>query len=99
MSKPYICTPGLYTGNNSTILRPVNTQFLVSMRKWRWFALFDLLLGVGVLAVAVDQLQVAMTLWRVVVFLLALLAGVSILYAILLTCAALVFWSPEVLFT
>jgi ABC-2 type transport system permease protein len=37
-----------------TVLRPVNTQFLVSLRKWRWFASIDLLLGLGVLAVAVS---------------------------------------------
>ncbi len=28
-----------------TVLRPVDTQFLVSVRKWRLFALFDLRLG------------------------------------------------------
>jgi ABC-2 type transport system permease protein len=82
-----------------TVLRPVNTQFLVSLRKWRLFALFDLLLGLGVLVVAVIQLQVTLTLWQVLAFLLTLLAGTLILYAILLIFAALIFWSPGVLFT
>jgi len=31
-----------------TLLRPVDTQFLASFRQWRLFALFDLLLGLGV---------------------------------------------------
>ena len=31
-----------------TALRPLNTQLYVSLRKWRWFSLFDLLLGLGV---------------------------------------------------
>jgi ABC-2 type transport system permease protein len=82
-----------------TVLRPVNTQFLVSLRKWRLFALFDLLLGLGVLIVAIIQLQVTLTLWQVLAFLLTLLAGTLILYAILLIFAALIFWSPGVLFT
>jgi ABC-2 type transport system permease protein len=82
-----------------TILRPVDTQFLVSVRKWRWFSLFDLLLGLGVLGVAAARLGVSLSFWQVAMFLLALLAGVSILYAILLIFAALVFWSPGVLFT
>jgi ABC-2 type transport system permease protein len=82
-----------------TVLRPVNTQFLVSLRKWRWFALFDLSLGLGVLTVAVIQLQVRLTLWQVLAFLLTLLAGTLVLYAILLIFAALIFWSPGVLFT
>ena len=47
-----------------TLLRPVNTQFLVSLRKWRLFALFDLLLGLGVLVVAVAQLGQALTAWQ-----------------------------------
>lgn len=82
-----------------TVLRPVDTQFLVSVRKWRWFALFDVLLGVGVLGVAAARLGVALSPWQVAMFLPALLSGVSILYAILLVFAALVFWSPGVLFT
>lgn len=82
-----------------TVLRPVDTQFLVSVRKWHWFALFDLLLGVGVLGVAIARLGVALSIVQIAMFVLALLAGVSILYAILLVFAALVFWSPGVLFT
>jgi ABC-2 type transport system permease protein len=82
-----------------TVLRPVNTQFLVSLRKWRLFAFFDLLLGLGVLVAAVIQLQMTFTLWHVLTFLLTLLSGTLILYAILLIFAALIFWSPGVLFT
>jgi ABC-2 type transport system permease protein len=82
-----------------TLLRPVDTQFLVSFRKWRLFSLFDVALGLGVLGVAVAQLQVTLTLWQALAFVLSLLAGLLILYAILLACAALVFRSPGVLFT
>jgi len=82
-----------------TVLRPVNTQFLVSLRKWRLFALIDLLLGLGVLAVAILQLKVALSAWNILAFLLTLLCGTLILYAILLIFAALIFWSPGVLFT
>jgi ABC-2 type transport system permease protein len=82
-----------------TVLRPVDTQFLVSLRKWRLFALFDLLLGLGVLAAAVARLGLALTALQVLAFVLALFAGVLTLYAILLVFAALIFWSPGVLFT
>ena len=34
---------------------PVDTQFLASLRNWRWFALIDLLLGLGVLVAAVSS--------------------------------------------
>lgn len=82
-----------------TVLRPVTTQFLVSLRKWRLFSLLDLLLGLGVLAAAIAQLQVKIGLGNALGFALALAAGVAILYAILITFAALIFWSPGVLFT
>ena len=82
-----------------TALRPVNIQFYISLRKWRWFSLFDLLLGLGVLGLAMARLGQSLNLVQVLTFLLALAAGVFTLYAILLAFAGLVFWSPEVLFT
>jgi ABC-2 type transport system permease protein len=82
-----------------TMIRPVDTQFLASLRKWRPFALFDLALGLAVLVIAMGQLSQVLTLARLVLFLIALGAGVTILYAVLLAFTALVFWSPGVLFT
>ncbi len=90
----------VWTGQfDFTLLRPVDTQFLASFRKWHPFALFDLVLGLGVLSIAVTQLSQALTAARLVAFLVALGSGVTILYAILLAFAGLVFWSPGVLFT
>ena len=82
-----------------TLLRPVNTQLLVSVRKWRLFSLADLLLALGVLITSVTMLGVTLTVWQVLTFILTLLAAVLILYAFLLAFAALVFWSPGVMFT
>lgn len=81
------------------LLRPVDIQFMASTRRWRAFALFDLLLALGVLAAAVRQTPGNLTLEIWLAFLGALGAGIMILYAILLAATALVFWSPEVLFT
>lgn len=82
-----------------TLLRPLNTQVLVSLHKWRLYSIFDLVLGIGVLVAAILNMQVSLTAWQVIIFLLALTSGILILYAILLTFSALVFWSPGVLFT
>ncbi len=82
-----------------TLLRPVNPQFLASVRHWRPFALVDLALGLAVLAVAVAQLGQSLTPLRLATFLLALLIGVAILYAILLAFSALTLWNPGFLFT
>lgn len=82
-----------------TVLRPLNIQFYVSLRKWRWFALFDLMLGFGVLILAAVRMGQTLSLGQVALFCIAMAAGVLTLYAILLAFAGLVFWSPEVLFT
>ena len=82
-----------------TLLRPINTQLLVSLHKWRLYSLFDLVLGIGVLITSVINMQASLTVWQAISFLAALFTGVLILYAILLTFSALVFWSPGVLFT
>jgi ABC-2 type transport system permease protein len=82
-----------------TLLRPVDTQFLASFRHWRPLALIDLALGVGVLVTAVIQLEQSVTVAQLAVFLAALSAGMTIIYAILLAFTGLIFWSPGFYFT
>ncbi len=90
----------LWTGNfDFTVLRPVNLQFLASVRNWRIFSLVDLLLGMSVLGVAALLLHQSLTALRIASFIIALCVGIVILYAILLAFTALVFWSQGVLFT
>jgi ABC-2 type transport system permease protein len=82
-----------------TLLRPRNTQFLASFRRWRLLSLLDLALGLGVLSVAVAGLNQIVTAGQLIAWAITLGAGITILYAILLAFAGLVFWSPGVLFT
>jgi ABC-2 type transport system permease protein len=90
----------IWTGTfDFTLLRPVDVQFLVSVRYWRPLALIDLVLGLGVLGTAIVQLETAVTSAHLAAFLLALSAGVTILYSILLAFSSLVLWSPGFLFT
>ncbi len=85
----------VWTGRfDFSLLRPVDTQFLASFRHWRPFALVDLALGLGVLVVAIAQLGQTLTVAGLATFLLALGAGLTVLYAALLAFSALVFWSP-----
>jgi len=90
----------VWTGQfDFTLLRPVDVQFLASFRHWRPFALLDLLLGLGVLGMAMAQLGGTMTAACLLAFAVTLGAGLMILYALLLAFAGLVFWSPGFLFT
>jgi ABC-2 type transport system permease protein len=79
------------------LLRPINTQFLISLREWRLLALFDLLLGAAIVAAAGGRL--AVTAGELAAFLLALTAGILTLYAVFLLFTSLMFWSPGFLFT
>lgn len=81
-----------------TLLRPVNTQFMASVRHWRLFALVDLLLGGIVLGAAAARLALPMTPAHALGFLLTLLISGLLLYAILLAFASLTFWNPGFLF-
>lgn len=90
----------VWTGQlDFTLLRPVDIQFLASFRHWRPLALLDLALGVGVLGLAMSRLAPALTPTHLLTFGLTLIVAVTILYAILLAFAGLVFWSPGFLFT
>ncbi len=82
-----------------TLIRPVDTQFLVSFRKWRLFSLLDIALGLGVMGTALARLGADLPAERWLGFVIALLASIAILYAVLLAFTALVFWGPGVLFT
>lgn len=82
-----------------TLLRPVNIQFLASLRQWRVFALFDLVLGLGMLVVAIFQMGSVVTPENLITFVILLFTSLTVLYAILLIFAGLTFWSPGFLFT
>lgn len=82
-----------------SLLRPVNQQFLVSVQRWRPLVLFDLLLGLAVLGSGAMRLGAAVTWGHVTGFILALGAGVVILYSLLLGLTSLVFWGPGFMYT
>jgi ABC-2 type transport system permease protein len=90
----------IWTGTfDFTLLRPVDVQFLASLRYWRPLALIDLALGLGVLGAAMVRLGQTLTAAHLAMFLVTLGAGVTVLYAVLLAFTALVLWSPGFFFT
>ena len=82
-----------------TLLRPVNTQFLVSFRHWQLLSCFDVLLGLSVLGFAIFPSIRTLHLFHIVSFIITLCTSIVILYSILLAFASLIFWSPGFLFT
>ena len=90
----------IWNGNfDFSLLRPVNVQCLVTFRIWRFFALLDLFLGIGVLIYAATQSTDPITWINWLLFALALIAGTIVIYSLLLGLSALAFWSPGFMIT
>lgn len=90
----------IWNGNfDFSLIRPVNTQFLVTFRIWRFFSLLDLFLGTGVLIYAATQSTDPISWTNWLLFALTLIAGTLIIYSLLLGLSALAFWSPGFMIT
>jgi len=74
------------------LTKPVDGQVLVSMRQIEVWKLIDVVVGLVVLAVAITQLGASVGAAEAVAFLVALLAGVTIIYSFLLILATCAFW-------
>jgi ABC-2 type transport system permease protein len=87
----------VWTGRfDYTLLKPAPLQFLVSVRKWRIWAVVDLLLSLIILAIALAHLQQTVTWLQAGLFVFSMLLALLILYAILLILASLSFWAQGV---
>jgi ABC-2 type transport system permease protein len=75
-----------------TLTKPVDAQALVSMRQIEVWKLIDVVVGLIVLGVAVNQLGASIGPAEALVFAVALLAGVVIIYSFLLILATCAFW-------
>ncbi|GIW99607.1 MAG: ABC transporter permease [Pirellulaceae bacterium] len=80
-------------GLDFVLLKPIDTQFLVSLRKVHWSSLSNFLLGMGLLVLSINELQDRPTApWKLTPSIVGLYAvycacGVAILYS-LMTCLA-----------
>ncbi len=85
-------------GLDFALLKPIDTQFLVSFRKIHWSSLSNLLLGFALVTLSLQELtQRAVQPWRFsasVCFLypLYILCGVAILYSLMICLAATSVW-------
>ncbi|MBX3011323.1 MAG: ABC-2 family transporter protein [Caldilineaceae bacterium] len=74
------------------ILKPEDAQFLISVRQVEIWKLIDILLGLGVLVVALVQLGNQLGIGQAVAFGVALLAGATIVYSFWMILATCAFW-------
>jgi ABC-2 type transport system permease protein len=77
------------------LIRPINSQFMVSFRHIRiWFA-GNILLGIGAILYGM-QVERTLTIGNIALCGLLLLAGTAIIYSVWLAAATLAFWFTKV---
>jgi ABC-2 type transport system permease protein len=79
-----------------TLLKPADSQFLVSLRQYQIVPVTQILLGLLVIGMGIARMGERVTLGDGVAFVLALGCGVVLIYAVLLVLATLSFWFVRV---
>ncbi len=87
------------TGNlDFALLKPIDTQFLVSFQKVDWAALANFAMGVVLLVIALTQLTtraenpITIEPWIAVLYPIYVICGVMILYSLMISLAATSIW-------
>ena len=74
------------------LLKPIDSQFLISLHKIEWSSLSNMMVGVGLLVYSLFQLGFVPHLYQIVLYPLYILCGVVILYSLIITLAATSVW-------
>ncbi|MHB8863417.1 MAG: ABC transporter permease [Pirellulaceae bacterium] len=87
------------TGNlDFALLKPIDTQFLVSFQKMDWSALSNFAAGIVLLGIALSQLTtraelpLTITPWMLLLYIFYLLCGVAIMYSLMISLASTSIW-------
>ena len=74
------------------LIKPVDSQILVSVREFRFWQLTDVLVGLIVLIIAVIQMQELVNAWQALAFIAALILGGIMIYCFWLILTTTAFW-------
>ena len=79
-------------GLDFALLKPIDTQFLISLQKVDWSSLSNFLFAAGLLGYALFNLTYWPTMVQIVLYPLYLMCGVAILYSLMIALAATSVW-------
>ena len=74
------------------LIKPVDTQFLVSIREFSFWQLVDVLVGLVVMGVSVAMMGTSIQIWQALGFVAALVMGALMIYCVYFMVTALAFW-------
>ena len=79
-------------GLDFVLLKPIDTQFLVSLRRIEWSSLSNLVLGLVLLGYSLAHLAYVPGLMQVVLYLVYVLCGIAIYYSLMIALGASTVW-------
>jgi len=74
------------------LIKPVDSQIIVSIREFRFWQLTDVVVGFIVIVIAVLQLQTQVGVWQALAFVAALMLGGILIYCFWLMLTTTAFW-------
>jgi ABC-2 type transport system permease protein len=80
-------------GLDFALLKPIDTQFLVSLRRIEWASLANLTVAIVLMAYALPRVEgFTLTAWQIVLYPVYVVAGIGILYSLTIVLAAASVW-------
>jgi len=80
-------------GLDFALLKPIDTQFLVSLRRIEWASLANFVVAAALMAYALPRVEGnELTVWCVVLYLVYVVGGIGILYSLTIVLAAASVW-------
>ena len=79
-------------GLDFALLKPIDTQFLISLQKVEWSSLSNFIFAAGLLAFSLFKLEHPITLVQVILYPLYIACGIAILYSLMIGLASTSIW-------
>src|SRR4051812_39358489 len=80
-------------GLDFALLKPIDTQFLISLRKIEWASFSNFLVAAALMIYALPRIEgFQLTIWQVLLYPIYVVAGVVILYSLMIVLAAVSVW-------
>jgi len=80
-------------GLDFALLKPIDTQFLISLRKIEWASVANFVVAAVLMAYALPRVEgIELTVWRVLLYVVYVVGGIGILYSLTIVLAAASVW-------
>lgn len=79
-------------GLDFALLKPIDTQFLISLRRVEWASLANFMVAAALMIYALPRVEVEITIWQAILYPVYVVAGIGILYSLTIVLAAASVW-------